>query len=364
MITVLRKTLDSLETDNTIQVVVNKGGGPDSNVLGQILSKESTDISFSIIKKERLYNGEKFFIRFASSKVGLDYLLDRIASIGNPLDHFASVNTGIMGGCDLITKRNIQYISEETVADNDIRLKDGVFVLNKENYRDLAVIDILASDVFLRPFFKNSDIKKYYTNTETEKRIIFSSRESPPSEQTVSKHLNRYKQILVRIREINNESVDDWLYLRRGTSHQQIFEGKKIVAPQRSQSNSFGYNEVPWYASADVYLITEKLGVEYSLKALLGILNSKLIYLWLYHRGKRKGEVLELYRTPLAQIPIIEATATQQKEIVGIVDEILKNKETNPDACTSALESQVDQLVYQLYGLSSDEIAIVESSTK
>ncbi len=36
------------------------------------------------------------------------------------------------------------------------------------------------------------------------------------------------------------------------------FEGPKIVAPQRSKSNTFGYNEIPWYAASDVFFITTK----------------------------------------------------------------------------------------------------------
>lgn len=33
---------------------------------------------------------------------------------------------------------------------------------------------------------------------------------------------------------------------------------------------------------------------------------------------------------------------------------------TCPNADTSALEKQIDQMVYELYGLTDDEIAIVE----
>jgi len=73
------------------------------------------------------------------------------------------------------------------------------------------------------------------------------------------------------------------------------FDSPKIVAPQRSPKNTFGYNEVPWYASADVYFITQK-DENVSLKYILALLNSKLYYLWLYYRGKRKGEFLELYQ--------------------------------------------------------------------
>jgi len=35
-------------------------------------------------------------------------------------------------------------------------------------------------------------------------------------------------------------------------------------------------------------------------------------------------------------------------------------KKQNPDANTTALESEIDKLVYQLYGLTEEEIKIVE----
>ena len=66
-----------------------------------------------------------------------------------------------------------------------------------------------------------------------------------------------------------------------------IFESSKIVAPQRSLTNTFGYNEISWYESADVYFITPKDNF-YSLKYILALLNSKLYFLWLYHQAKGK----------------------------------------------------------------------------
>ena len=35
-------------------------------------------------------------------------------------------------------------------------------------------------------------------------------------------------------------------------------------------------------------------------------------------------------------------------------------QKTNPTADTTALEAEIDQLVYQLHGLTAEEIAIVE----
>ena len=146
----------------------------------------------------------------------------------------------------------------------------------------------------------------------------------------------------------------------------KIFEGPKIIAPQRSPLNTFGYNEIPWYASADVYFITEK-DRELSLKYILSLLNSRLYYLWLYYRGKRKGETLELYQKPLSEIPIKEISKDEQKPFIYLVDKILAITESddypeNPEkqAKVRDYEKQIDQLVYKLYGLTPEEIKIVE----
>jgi hypothetical protein len=44
--------------------------------------------------------------------------------------------------------------------------------------------------------------------------------------------------------------------------------------------------------------------------------------------------------------------------------QILAAKQKDPNADTSALERQIDQMVYNLYGLTEDEIKIVENSSK
>ena len=43
-----------------------------------------------------------------------------------------------------------------------------------------------------------------------------------------------------------------------------------------------------------------------------------------------------------------------------LVDSILAAKDADPSADTSELEAQIDRLCYTLYGLSDEEIAVVE----
>ena len=99
----------------------------------------------------------------------------------------------------------------------------------------------------------------------------------------------------------------------------------------------------------------EALSQTVDLKYLLGIMNSKYADVLLTNL---RGGDYHIYPEHIRNIPIPNATVEQQQSIVKLVDEILKEKKTNAD--TSSLEAEIDQLVYQLYGLTDEEIAIVE----
>ena len=95
-------------------------------------------------------------------------------------------------------------------------------------------------------------------------------------------------------------------------------------------------------------------------KVLLAILNSKMGW-WLiskYCTAIQNG--FQLIWKYFGQIPIPQAHPKQAKLITSLVDKILTAKKSDPKANTSALETEIDQLVYQLYGLTEAEIKIVE----
>lgn len=65
----------------------------------------------------------------------------------------------------------------------------------------------------------------------------------------------------------------------------------------------------------------------------------------------------------IEQLPIKDITEKKQIPFFNFVDQILSAKKTNPAADTSVLEKEIDQLVYQLYGLTAEEIKIVEQNS-
>ena len=96
---------------------------------------------------------------------------------------------------------------------------------------------------------------------------------------------------------------------------------------------------------------------DYDIKAILGILNSKLINYIFRTLFLNK----DIYKYQLERIPIPQTSSSLGLLITQLVDNCLIAKRSNPSADTSALESEIDRLVYQLYGLTEDEIKIVES---
>ena len=54
----------------------------------------------------------------------------------------------------------------------------------------------------------------------------------------------------------------------------------------------------------------------------------------------------------------------QEKDLTDLVKKILAYKKRDSNANTTELERKIDQIVYQLYGLTEEEIKIVEGNTK
>ena len=90
-----------------------------------------------------------------------------------------------------------------------------------------------------------------------------------------------------------------------------------------------------------------------SLKFIIGVMNSKLINWWFNDIFKNPTiSGYELHQIPIKRNKIFEI------KISELVDEILIEKNVNND--TSFLEAEIDQLVYELYGLTAEEIKIVQ----
>lgn len=302
-------------------------------------------------------------------------IIDRIKAVKDcELGDISSINQGLVSGGDRITQRHIDILKSQH---DDIAKGEGVFVLSDSELESKGFTrEELA---IVKKLYKNSNINKYYPQLKTNLNIIYIQRKTDiENYPNIKKHIERYKRILERRREVQNGTIP-W-YSVHWERKKCIFENQKIIAPQRAYNNIFSYHEGEFYASADVYYITQVRDVSYGY--LLALLNSTLAYYWLYYKGKRKGEYLELYQRPLSKIPVkipdlktlkeIEIISEKLMDMVKTNNEIL-NRKYNLSSKSSekegvsdirleyqSLKTRIDSMIYEVYGLSDEEITTIE----
>lgn len=137
----------------------------------------------------------------------------------------------------------------------------------------------------------------------------------------------------------------------------------KVVCAYRTPDNAFAYNDKAFYAGADLTLITTDVSAGIDLFFLLGLLNSSLIYTWFYNRGKRKGDMLELKAVPVSEVPIAR-NPQLEKSIAAVAKKIRTDLSEDPEADTGKLEAELDEQVYELYGVDPAEKEAVRSFVK
>jgi hypothetical protein len=114
-----------------------------------------------------------------------------------------------------------------------------------------------------------------------------------------------------------------------------------------------------------LYIAKPNEGSPVSSRFVLGILTSALLVFYFRYSSNEFDALFPKIRVAeFKELPIPAATLAQQSEIEKRVEKILAQKKKTPDADVSALEAEIDQLVYKLYSLTDEEVKIVEGAGK
>ena len=151
-----------------------------------------------------------------------------------------------------------------------------------------------------------------------------------------------------------------WTNLR-ACSFYDDFKKEKIVWIELSDLGRFALCKAEVYLLNSAYFLLPPSGIDS--KYLLGILNSSTIRFYLSLVAETSGMGTSRWiNNYVKEFPIPVVVHERQTEIIELVIKILAVKAADPDADTSNLENEIDKLVYDLYDLTDDEIAIVEGS--
>ncbi|TAF08010.1 MAG: type II restriction endonuclease [Flavobacteriia bacterium] len=141
----------------------------------------------------------------------------------------------------------------------------------------------------------------------------------------------------------------------------RIFDSNKIIIRQTGDKIIATIDENGFITRHSTHCLVNDFD-SIDLKLALAQLNSKLIDFYYNYLIPEKGKAFaEVKGINIKQLPLVCGTKLDNN-IIQKVDQILSLKKDNPEADASALEREIDFMVYALYGLSEEEISIVENS--
>lgn len=173
-------------------------------------------------------------------------------------------------------------------------------------------------------------------------------------EQTGAKHIVNGEEIKSRKKTRNK-----WFETQDQIGYYKEFAKPKIVYPEISSLFSFTYDESGLTCNNKNYIITEKESFQSLpkgtfLKALLAIFNSNLVKLWIeYNCPVLNGGARNISTTYFENLRIPLDNAELLQQLATLADEIIAAKKNGED--TAELEKRVNEIVYQLYGITGQE---------
>ena len=279
----------------------------------------------------------------------------------------------ILSPAELNLKRRIEDVGIP-LKDWNINIYRGIvtgcneaFIVDEAKRQQLIDQDPKSAEI-IKPLLRGRDIKRYHAEQAGLYLLATGYDLDIPSKYpAIYNHLETIgKQIESGVIKAKGKGLlnrddqgENWWNLR-ACAYYPEFEKEKIVWGNIAYNSSFCYAAPRVFIDAPANLLTSE---QNDIKYLLACMNSKIFNWEFAHLGiplgyafEWKKQYVELIHVP----PITDANQPIAEQIERQVDKILDTKHTDPEADTSDLENQIDKLVYALYGLTDEEIAIVE----
>ncbi len=281
----------------------------------------------------------------------------------------------ILSSAELNLKRKIENVGIP-LKDWDIKISFGIktgcneaFIIDEDKQTEIIAQDPKSAEI-IKPLLRGRDIERYHAPWAD----LYLINTFP----ALNLHINDYlavKNYLIEFGKDRLEQVgkilpdgtksrkktgNKWFETQDQIAYYPEFEKEKIVWKRIGSILRFAYIQQPMLCLDSTCIATGE-----KVKFLTAVLNSRVSHYQLFGLAPKTGtgdlivsvQALE----PLLVPPITDANQHIVKQIEMQVDKILDAKHTDPEADTSDLENEIDKLVYELYNLTEDEIAIVEA---
>lgn len=256
------------------------------------------------------------------------------------------------------------------------------FVIDSKTRDELIHRDPKSAEI-IKPLRGGENIRRYEVRASDD-WIIFTRRGvAIDSYSAIKEHLAAWKSELTprnqpEMTKGRKPGRYEWYEIQDDVAYFSVFDAPKIIFPDICKSPRFYLDEGGSYIANTAYC----LGTDD--RYLLGFLNSRLFWFAISNIsipfGVRAGQfryrLIYQYmeKVPVRVIdPANKADKAIRDQIVTLVDQMISlhkmrsgsktpHEQTVIDRQIIAIDSQIDRLVYDLYGLTEEEIKLVEAT--
>ena len=288
----------------------------------------------------------------------------KINGFNYPQSHFNSKSWNLAEPKLVELQKKLES-SGKTLEEFQTKIRLGIatgsneaFLIDEDQKQEFCKKNPINAEI-IKPVLRGRDISRY-SYTLSGQYILLSKngvnveRDYPDIYKHLKSFGNKFKN--------RGAQGQHWTNLR-ACSFYDDFKKEKIVWIELSDLGRFALCNEEVYLLNSAYFLLPPPSIDS--KFLLGILNSSTIRFYLNLVAETSGMGTSRWiNNYVKEFPIPVVVHEQQTEIIEIVNQILDAKGTDPDADVSTLENEIDKLVYALYDLTPEEIAIVEGATE
>jgi adenine-specific DNA-methyltransferase len=310
----------------------------------------------------------KFNTVFCDGKIMLSRtgFFDKLKVPKIDLSYICEVSQGIVEATDRIGSKMLA----KTQSKVSYRVGQGVFVLSNIELRRISPNQ--KERLFLKRYLDAKDVMRYYYTWRSNYVWYVGSKEN----KHICKNKNDYKNMVTYLDSVRQFiTSSNKPYGIHRIRKKYFFENPKLLCKNMIDKPCFTYCDEELYVnlSFNVVILTDK---SYSLKYILGTINSKFGEHWFNTNAKKRGANIDIGVSVMRKFPIrkIDFSNSDEKKIhdnlVALVEVMLDlNKKaqiargSRKDQIQRQIERtdrEIDDLVYRLYGITDEERKIIE----
>lgn len=263
----------------------------------------------------------------------------------------------------IIEKINKNGIS---LSDWNITINFGIktgfneaFIIDESKYYELIEKDPKSLEI-IKPLLRGRDIQKYVSNDIVNWVIgTFPSKKLNIDEYAaIRDYLLSFGKTIHQTGEKGSrkKTSHQWFETQDNIAFWQDFEKPKLIWKRIGSILRFCYDESGAYCLDSTCIATGP-----KVKFLAAVLNSKICNKELFRLSPKTGTgdlIISVQALNPLKVPL--PSEEEENAICEVLDKIIECKKRDPSIDTTELENQIDQLVYQLYDLTEEEIEIIE----